>query len=204
VWPLSRLATELGAATFGVLWARIRGAAAAAAAAALAPLQAGHAWLAPPVEHYGFQVLGLDFMMDAALTPWLLEANSAPSIMAVHSDGATRRLIRETKQRMLGDALAMVAHRFVPGVGGGPGPGARAGWQQQLAAEMAGRGGFEPLMGAFRALQLEQAEQLLRRGEGEGLGQGQQGQGGSRGQGLAIPWRRQDIELQAELCKEGS
>lgn len=36
----------------------------------------------PAIPRYGFQLLGFDYMLDSKLWPWLMEVNSAPSIMA--------------------------------------------------------------------------------------------------------------------------
>jgi hypothetical protein len=95
-------------------------------------------------------------MIDEELQPWLLEVNSAPSIMAVHSDPAMKAKIKLQKQSMLRDLVAMVQHRFMeeepPGGCGGEVAGKerrRVPWQQQLVIEMTERGGFEPLMGMF-------------------------------------------------------
>ena len=43
-----------------------------------------HLWLhcRPAIPEYGFQLLGFDYMLDHELKPWLMEVNSAPSIMA--------------------------------------------------------------------------------------------------------------------------
>jgi hypothetical protein len=169
VWGLEDLAThfasELGPAAGADAWARLwremRRRSALGVAAALPSLQAAHAWLRPRVEAYGFQMVGLDFLIDEAMTPWLLEFNSAPSIMTVHSDAAVRGLIRDNKKEMLRDVVTMVAHRFEAG-GGGAGPSARraprpqraarrapASWRADVESEMAARGGFEPLMPVF-------------------------------------------------------
>jgi hypothetical protein len=164
VWGLETLAAHFeselgpaaGAEAWGRLWREMRRRAALAVAAALPSLQAAHAWLRPRAETYGFQMVGLDFLIDEAMTPWLLEFNSAPSIMTVHSDAAVRALIRENKKEMLRDVVAMVAHRMEAGGGGGGGRrGARgsrrapSSWRADLEAEMGARGGFEPLMAAF-------------------------------------------------------
>ncbi|GBF94938.1 tubulin tyrosine ligase [Raphidocelis subcapitata] len=163
VWGLERLAQHFeshhgGPAAWARLWREMRRRAALAVAAALPSLQAAHAWLRPKVEGYGFQMVGLDFLIDADLVPWLLEFNSAPSIMAVHSDPAVCDLIRENKAAMLRDTVAMVAHRLDAGAGAGAGPRrprarlarrVAACWRADLEGEMARRGGYEPLMPAF-------------------------------------------------------
>jgi tubulin polyglutamylase TTLL6/13 len=161
VWGLETLADHFaanhgGPAAWADLWREMRRRAALAVAAALPSLQAAHAWLRPKVEGYGFQMVGLDFLVDEGLVPWLLEFNSAPSIMAVHSDPSVRALIRANKGEMLRDTVAMVTHRLDAGSGGGPRRArarpvrrAAACWRADAEGEMARRGGFEPLMPAF-------------------------------------------------------
>jgi hypothetical protein len=136
------------------------------------------------------QILGLDYLLDEHLHPWLLEVNSAPSIMAQHSQAATCSMIRKQKKGMLADAVAMVLPRMQMGgvdadgkqsksssasassthpspssthssqsgsgigsaatnVGAGSGPK----WRQLVVAELQQRGGWQPLMPAFQALQ---------------------------------------------------
>lgn len=116
--------------------------------------------------------------------------------MACHADAATCAMIRGVKQGMLHDALSMVSHRIGQpcssgGEGSSGGSGSKAGaharepaWQQQLEWELRYRGGFQPLMPWFKALQQEQQQQR---------------DGGGGGSGLAIPWRAQDLELQRQL-----
>jgi hypothetical protein len=178
VWGLdaleARLSASHGPAAWPALWREMRRRAAAGVAAALPSLHAAHAWLRPRLESYGFQMVGLDFLIDTSLVPWLLEFNSAPSIMAVHSDASTLALIRGAKGEMLSDVAAMVEHRLEAfgggggggepdggGGGGGGGAGGRrlaarparrpaaADWRRDAELEVARRGGFEPLLSAF-------------------------------------------------------
>jgi len=171
VWGLERLAAHFdreygGPDAWRTLWREMRRRAALSIAAALPSLQAAHAWLRPPIEGYGFQMVGLDFLIDEHLEPWLLEFNSAPSIMAVHAEPEVRALIRDNKAEMLHDVVAMVAHRLEAGDPAmhthaherrrarpmRPVRRAHAGasaWRHDLEQEMARRGGFEPLMPAF-------------------------------------------------------
>lgn len=191
VWDLPQLQQQLGQGAWDALWHQMQVSSALTAAAVLGPLRAAHRWLQPSVSNYGFQMLGLDYLIDESLHPWLLEVNSAPSIMAVHSDPATCDLIRSTKQAMLGDMLAMVQHRVLGSSGGGSGSASASGggsgragpsalsWQEELAAEMANRGGFEPVMGLFP---VDQAA---------GSGAGSSG----AGKGYNIPWQDVDRQL---------
>jgi hypothetical protein len=177
VWDLPQLQQQLGQQKWEALWEQMKVSSALTAAAVLGPLRAAHRWLQPSVSNYGFQMLGLDYLIDESLHPWLLEVNSAPSIMAVHSEVETCELIRSTKQAMLGDMLAMVQHRVLGGnisssSNGRPGPLA---WHEELAAEMANRGGFEPVMGLFP------------------VQQGSSSSGSSKG--YNIPWQEVDLKL---------
>lgn len=166
VWGLERLKdhfdSTLGPAAWPGLWREMRRRAALGVAAALPSLQAAHAWLRPKLQNYGFQMVGLDFLIDDQMVPWLLEFNSAPSIMAVHSDAAVLALIRANKLEMLSDVCSMVSHRMAAAAGGEGGGGgtpgrpparpprrAAADWRRDVEAEMGARGGFEPLMGTF-------------------------------------------------------
>uniref|UniRef100_A0A383W244 Tubulin--tyrosine ligase-like protein 5 n=1 Tax=Tetradesmus obliquus TaxID=3088 RepID=A0A383W244_TETOB len=195
VWGLDELAAELGQQQWQQLWAAMRRSSALTAASVLGPMRAAHRWLQPSVSNYGFQMLGLDYLVDEAMQPWLLEVNSAPSVMAVHSEPDTCRLIKDTKQAMLHDMLTMVQHRM------GEAPARQRqqqqqqqrqrqmSWQQELAAEMANRGGFEPLMRLFPVGQQQQQ---------------QAGAGSSSGSssGNSIPWQEVDVQLQRLLAQQ--
>lgn len=200
VWGLERLQQHLGQRKWQALWAAMQQSSALTAAAVLGPMRAAHRWLQPSISNYGFQMLGLDFLVDEALHPWLLEVNSAPSIMAVHSDPGTCSLIKSTKQAMLHDMLAMVQHRLLllPQDGSSSGGSqqqqgktVQLSWQQELAAEMANRGGFEPLMGLFPVAQQQQ--------QGGGSSSTSSNSGST-----AIPWQEVDIQLQRLLAQQDS
>jgi hypothetical protein len=133
-------------------------------------------------------MLGLDYLIDESLHPWLLEVNSAPSIMAVHSDPSTCELIKSTKQAMLGDMLAMVQHRVADSSSSKP---SAIPWQEELAAEMANRGGFEPVMGLFPV------QQSSSRVSGSVIGSS-----GSSSKGYNIPWQEVDFQLQQALQQQ--
>lgn len=191
VWDLPRLQQQLGDAAWERLWEQMRVASALTAAAVLGPLRAAHRWLQPSVSNYGFQMMGLDYLIDESLHPWLLEVNSAPSIMAVHSDADTCELIKSTKQAMLGDMLAMVQHRVLgsssdSSAGSSSGPSVLS-WQEELAAEMANRGGFEPIMGLFP---------VQHSGSGAAAGSS------SSSKGFNIPWQEVDVQLQRVMQQQ--
>jgi hypothetical protein len=173
VWTLQQLEQHMGGPAWATLWSKMERASALTIAAAYQPLLKAHQWLASPVEDYGFQMVGLDYMIDEDMAPWLLEVNSAPSIMAVHSEADMQVLIKQQKQAMLRDMLHMVQHRFLDPQGvpyirtssscsepqadptsaaaaaGLEGVRPHLSWQQHLAAELAQRGGFQPLMHLF-------------------------------------------------------
>lgn len=169
VWGLNQLQQQLGEGVWGKLWHEITDKVALSISSALSSLHAAHKWLKPSISNYGFQMLGLDVLIDDDLHPWILEFNSAPSIMAVHSDPNVQQLIQQQKQGMLADMLAMVQHRFLPhaheAAGQQPqdnhmGVNSRVerqhargtgkfSWQQELGYELSNRGGFAPLMMSF-------------------------------------------------------
>lgn len=173
VWGLEQLQQQLGQQKWQQLWEQMRVNTALTAAAVLGPMRAAHRWLQPSINNYGFQMLGLDYLVDDQMHPWLLEVNSAPSIMAVHSDPETCRLIKATKQAMLADMVALVQHRVLPQMDEAAASSSSRvrslTWQQELELEMSNRGGFEPLMELFPLQQ------------------------------TSIPWQAADIQLQRSL-----
>jgi hypothetical protein len=81
-WALSDLEAHLaaatgGAAAFEALWGGVRRSTAAAAAAAAPAVRRA----APPrYQGGGLEVVGLDFVIDSAFRPWLVEINRMPSM----------------------------------------------------------------------------------------------------------------------------
>lgn len=117
VWSMDTLREHLGHVPFDTLWGRLCAACGQAVAAARGPVREATAWLAAAVQEYGFQVMGVDFLLDEHLHPWLLEFNSSPSMMVQHQDGEVRQLIYEQKYGMLRDTWEMVRPRVFQGGG---------------------------------------------------------------------------------------
>ncbi|KAG2432444.1 hypothetical protein HXX76_008790 [Chlamydomonas incerta] len=131
VWGLEQLQQHLGPAAWAGLWPALCGACARALGAARGSLAEATAWLRPTVQEYGFQMMGVDFLLDESLHPWLLEFNSSPSIMVQHEQPAAAALIHEQKYGMLRDTWALVRRRVwrpeEEADGGGAAGGAQGG-----------------------------------------------------------------------------
>ncbi|MEW5304249.1 MAG: hypothetical protein WDW36_006873 [Sanguina aurantia] len=112
VWNLGRVQQHFGEAVWGEIWARMLRSAGLTVAAARQSLQEATEWLQPSIQHYGFQLLGFDYLVDSSRQPWLLEVNSAPSITVHHANPETCRLIHAAKYAMLQDMLQLVQHRL--------------------------------------------------------------------------------------------
>ena len=56
--------------------------------------------------HSCMQLLGLDYLVDESLHPWLLEVNGTPSLAVDHQDGETEALIRLQKVGAMGARCA--------------------------------------------------------------------------------------------------
>lgn len=118
-----------------------------------------------------FQFFGLDFLIDDACHPWLLEANATPSMKVEHADPGLKRLIHQQKWPVVRDMFALL----------GMGPQLFASMETRppdvreltalLDRELAARGGFVPLFHLFPT----PAEQP----------------------GLTIPWTRADAHLRS-------
>jgi hypothetical protein len=59
------------------------------------------------------QVLGLDFLVDCSLHPWLLEVNGTPSLAVDHADPDVEQLICEQK---VGGVMGFVMFFFGGGL----------------------------------------------------------------------------------------
>lgn len=55
-----------------------------------------------------FQYFGLDFLVDAALQPWLMEANATPSMKVAHEEPATQQLIQAQKWDFVRDTFTLL------------------------------------------------------------------------------------------------
>lgn len=188
VWDLEQLKGRLGAPAFDKLWAQMMHLTARSLSAAVKSLHDADAWLQPAFPDYGFQMVGVDYLVDEAMVPWLLEYNSAPSIMVQHEQEQEKELIYTQKHKMLTDMVAIVRHRYgrqqqeegqqqqgssgsSGSEGGGPAGVRRLTWQQHLAVELQNRGGFLPLMPLFPL------------------------------ENQRIPWQAQDLQLRSEWSK---
>lgn len=95
-----------------LIWAEIMKGCSLALSAAKEMLSEGHRWLKPSIDPYGFQLLGVDYMIDNEMRPWLLEFNSSPSIMIGHDDETTSGFIYEEKRAMLNDLFRVIWPRI--------------------------------------------------------------------------------------------
>lgn len=146
VWDLNRLAAHLGARAWRALWRRCLEATARAFAAALRRVQEVQAQMDLPPKST-FQYFGIDFLIDAALHPWLMEINATPSMKVAHEDPAARGLIHDAKWPVVRDMFNMLGvgpDRFAAAPAGGH-EAARG----ELEAELRARGGFVPVMHLF-------------------------------------------------------
>jgi hypothetical protein len=107
VWDLEDLECALGAESFALVWRRCLRGCALAAAAALSSAREEKTRLRYPRESC-FELIGLDFLVDSNLRPWLLEANSTPSMTAEHSDEGTRERIKATKTALVQGAMRLL------------------------------------------------------------------------------------------------
>lgn len=62
----------------------------------------------PTLFRQTFQYFGLDFLVDAALHPWLMEVNATPSMKVAHSEPDTQRLVHEQKWRFVHDTFQLL------------------------------------------------------------------------------------------------
>lgn len=113
VWSLTQLKEHLGEGSYKTLFAAMAQTTAQVLAAALPNMLKECANL--KVESTNcMELLGLDFLVDANLRPWLLEVNGTPSLAVEHSDPSTSAMIYEEKNTAVVDMVRMLRlpHRF--------------------------------------------------------------------------------------------
>ncbi|KIY98981.1 hypothetical protein MNEG_8982 [Monoraphidium neglectum] len=117
VWDLPRLAAHVGLGKWRGLWRKST-----------------------------FQYFGLDFLVDASLHPWLMEANATPSMKVAHEDPATQQVIHDAKWPVVRDMFTLLQvgpQRFNQEATG------HEATIPEVEAELQLRGGFFPLMHLF-------------------------------------------------------
>ncbi|MEW5315281.1 MAG: hypothetical protein WDW38_006722 [Sanguina aurantia] len=107
VWDLHQLQQHMGDDAWKTLWDRIANNCAMVVSAALGPIKSEHELLKVPFGST-FELLGLDYLIDTQLQPWLLEANGTPSLAVDHSDPQVEDMIRTQKGGMVDDMIAML------------------------------------------------------------------------------------------------
>ena len=104
-----------GAGSFASVWARVRATARVAVEAARPAVTRGLAALSRNTRRRHFELLGLDVLVDEDLRVWLLEVNSAPSLVA----GTRRRgRVSETHHALKGGLIADAMNLLDAGRGG--------------------------------------------------------------------------------------
>ncbi|KAI8474298.1 MAG: tubulin-tyrosine ligase family-domain-containing protein [Monoraphidium minutum] len=188
VWDLDMLREHLGGAAYDALWSKLVSSAARVVAATLPEVLSEQAKLqAPP--NSTFELLGLDYLVDADHHPWLLEVNGTPSLAVEHSDGGSgmvRDMVSllgcatrfDARYNLLRAAVAKdraAARRLRGQLAGGGGDDAALALARR---EVARRGGFLPLMPYFDV-------------------------DGAFTKGYAIPWGARDFKLAEAMAKGG-
>ncbi|GAX75739.1 hypothetical protein CEUSTIGMA_g3182.t1 [Chlamydomonas eustigma] len=115
VWDMKQLRRYLGDRDFDVLMNRILHNTAMTYAAALEPMRREASKMGRPAAGCSsFELMGLDFLVDSSLNPWLLEVNSTPSLAVEHSDPEVEGMIYHEKNSMVMDIfkLLRIPERF--------------------------------------------------------------------------------------------
>jgi hypothetical protein len=182
----------------------------------------------PQKKSSTFQHFGLDFLIDASLTPWLMEVNATPSMAVAHPHAPTRALVHDQKWPVVRDAFALLGlspERFARAAeeaaacsSSGGGGGAAAESVADVEAELRRRGGYLPLMHLFPGLSGDDEGGGDEGGDGGAAASGAADGGGSalppsstahRGRRrdlpplppLSIPWTAADRRLRAALSR---
>ncbi|GAX74824.1 hypothetical protein CEUSTIGMA_g2271.t1 [Chlamydomonas eustigma] len=115
VWDLKMLEDHLGKDAFDTLWCRIARNTAMVFSSALPQITLAHEALSVQPEST-FELLGLDYLVDDQLHPWLLEVNGTPSLAVEHEDLKVEAIISKQKNEMVSDMVKTLnlASRFEP------------------------------------------------------------------------------------------
>lgn len=107
VWSLAQLREHLSPDVYNPLYGTICKSVAQVFSASLSNIRSENRRLACHPGS-GFELLGLDYLIDDSMQPWLLEVNSTPSLAVSHSDPDVERMIREQKGGMVADMVRML------------------------------------------------------------------------------------------------
>lgn len=140
VWNMEELRSHLGDSACDALWVQVTASCKLTFRAAAG--QVAHACKAMQAPSEAcFQLFGLDFLLDGACKPWLLEVNASPSMKATHVDPDTAEMLGREKGEVVTDMvrlLGVCVERFDPSR-------KRLGSAAAVRAELQRRGRFEPL-----------------------------------------------------------
>jgi hypothetical protein len=107
VWSLEQLSQELGKHSFDLMMSQILKNTALVYSAALASMTSENTRLAIQ-SGCAFELMGLDFLVDQDLKPWLLEVNSTPSLHVEHSNPSVESMIFAQKNEMVWDMFNLL------------------------------------------------------------------------------------------------
>ncbi|GIL99848.1 hypothetical protein Vretimale_4813 [Volvox reticuliferus] len=115
VWNLQQLEDHMGTEPYGKMWQQVQRSSALVIAAALKHIKADHEALKCP-SGMTCEVVGLDYLIDEDLHPWLLEVNGTPSLQVEHEDVRVEQLIHDQKYGMVQDLMSLlgIQERFKP------------------------------------------------------------------------------------------
>jgi hypothetical protein len=105
--------THSGADAFRALWGRISRSTAAVFSAALPHLK-GQSEALGALPDSTFELLGLDYLVDSDMRPWLLEVNGTPSLAVDHEDPEIEGLIGRQKVSQSRDRIDLMRFRIHP------------------------------------------------------------------------------------------